>query len=526
MDTNRIVRVLLIDDDEDEFIITNDTLDSIKEIKYNVTWAPNTEDAIETLKDRQYDIILLDYYLGAETGLDALVQIRKCDKKTPVIVLTGLSDIKIDIEFMHAGAVDYIVKDDLSGPLLERTIRYAIERNNINMALSTLVKRHSTIINAVPVAIYLKNYKNEYIEVNDYFCELIGKSKEDIIGKSIYEICDGIMAKQLDELDKEAFYFDEPKQNYEIKLDVNNNESMRVSITRIPLTSSGEKTENIVGLIQDITQMHNSRQQLIQSEKLAAIGQLAAGVAHEINNPVGYIKSNLGIMSRYLDKLHQVFEIEAPQILESQQEIIDDFREAINESIDGTTRIINIVSDLKNFARLDKAEMDVADLNQGIISTLNIVNNELKYKCEVFKELGDIPQLYCRLNQLNQVFLILLINAGQAITENGKIHISTMADEQNIYIKIRDNGSGIPEPILNRIFEPFFTTKEVGKGTGLGLSLAYDIIVKHNGIINVNSEIGVGTEFTITLPIKTKPSPNENKDVIRQRVNEHMQSLS
>jgi signal transduction histidine kinase len=191
--------------------------------------------------------------------------------------------------------------------------------------------------------------------------------------------------------------------------------------------------------------------------------------------------------------------------------IMKDFQKVIADSLNGTQRIKKIVADLKNFSRVDQEEFKTANINEGIESTLNVVWNELKYKCTVEKEYGDLPQIYCNLGQLNQVFVNLLINAAQAIEEKGVITISTRylngqsadnnKEQDYIEIKISDTGRGIPDDKLNRIFDPFFTTKDVGKGTGLGLSIAYDIIQKHKGKIEVGSEVGKGTTFTIKLPL-------------------------
>jgi PAS domain S-box-containing protein len=262
----------------------------------------------------------------------------------------------------------------------------------------------------------------------------------------------------------------------------------------------------LVGIIRDISELRRSKAQLVQSEKLAAIGTLAAGVAHEINNPIGYINSNLNTLAKYAHKVKEFLGKNIPPENSDRQEmeeILNDCGCAISESLEGTSRVKKIVADLKSFSRIDRAEKEFANINEGIESTLNIVWNELKYKCKVEKQLGQLPELFCIPNQLNQVFMNLLVNAGQAITnDKGLIVIKTWADQGNIFISIKDNGSGIPKENMNKIFEAFFTTKEVGKGTGLGLSLVYDIIKKHNGKIDVESTVGVGTEFVVTFPIE------------------------
>ncbi len=257
---------------------------------------------------------------------------------------------------------------------------------------------------------------------------------------------------------------------------------------------------------------------LLQREKMASVGQLAAGVAHEINNPVGFIRSNLGSMQKYVKKLKEFIQVqsEALEGLPSDRHaavkdcakalkldyVYQDIDSLLSESLEGTDRIKNIVSDLKNFSRVDTAESGMADIHAGIESTLTIVWNELKYKATVTKEYGDIPPTTCNIGKLNQVFMSLLINAAQAIDEKGVIGIRTWQENGSIYVTISDTGCGIPAEKISRIFDPFFTTKEVGQGTGLGLSIAYDIVKKSGGDIRVESEPGKGSAFTISIPIK------------------------
>lgn len=256
--------------------------------------------------------------------------------------------------------------------------------------------------------------------------------------------------------------------------------------------------------------------QLIQREKMASVGQLAAGVAHEINNPMGFIASNLGTLLKYFERLCAFVEsMKGALREESKGEIneqskklkIDfiskDVLDLVNESLDGAARISKIVQGLKTFSRVDEAEYKFVDVNECMASTLGIVWNELKYKAEVKKEYGRIPPVECFPQQLSQVFMNLLINASQAIEKKGEIKIKTWQQGDNVLVSVADNGQGIAEEHMEKLFEPFFTTKEVGQGTGLGLSIAYEIIQKHHGRIEVASERGVGTRFTITLPITT-----------------------
>ena len=181
--------------------------------------------------------------------------------------------------------------------------------------------------------------------------------------------------------------------------------------------------------------------------------------------------------------------------------MVEDLDHLIAECLDGAERVKKIVMELKSFSRLDESEQKQANLNEGMESTINIVWNELKFKAELKKEYGEIPTTLCNLGQLNQVFMNLLMNAAQAMEDFGVITVRTACDNGVIRVSVSDSGCGIPTDKLKRVFDPFYTTKEVGKGTGLGLSIVYDIVKKHNGEIHVESEIGKGTTFTITLPV-------------------------
>lgn len=266
-------------------------------------------------------------------------------------------------------------------------------------------------------------------------------------------------------------------------------------------------------------ELKSTQAKIVQQEKMASIGQLAAGVAHEINNPMGFITSNLGSMKKYLERLTEYFkEIDAAiellpdkeyrQTFREQKKtlkidyIIEDGRDLIDESLDGAERVRSIVQNLKSFSRVDESECKSADLNECLESTLNIVWNELKYKATLVRDLGHIPQIRCFPQQLNQVFMNLLVNAVQAIDNQGEIRIRTWQEGAFVYASVSDTGCGIPDHLLSKIFEPFYTTKEVGKGTGLGLSITYDIIKKHQGEISVESRPGEGSTFTIRLPIQ------------------------
>ena len=291
-----------------------------------------------------------------------------------------------------------------------------------------------------------------------------------------------------------------------------------------------EKEEQRI-LIKKLEEAHN---QLLQSEKLASIGQLAAGVAHEINNPIGFVNSNLGTLKTYVSDLLRIIDTyETGQHLlvvdaELHRRVKDacekadleylreDIGKLIAESIDGTARVRRIVQDLRDFSRIDRAEWQWADLHAGLESTLNVVWNEIKYKADVVREFGTLPQVQCRPAQLNQVFMNVLVNAVQAIPEHGTITLRSGCADDKVWVSISDTGKGIPPELMTKIFDPFFTTKPVGKGTGLGLSVSYGIIDKHGGHIDVQSKPGQGTTFTIWLPVQRLVSEDPATDNMAQ----------
>lgn len=287
-----------------------------------------------------------------------------------------------------------------------------------------------------------------------------------------------------------------------------------------------EELRNAKGSIEEAyKKLQQTQTQLIQSEKMASIGQLAAGIAHEINNPAGFVSSNLKTLEDYISDLKSLLDAydylekvckkiednrikEAIEKVEREKDDVDlsflltDIDQIIQESQEGMKRIARIVKDLREFSHAGSDKPEYADINRCLESTLNIVWNELKYKAEVETILGDIPGVLCYPQQLNQVFMNILVNAVQAIKERGKITVKTFAENEHVIVEISDTGDGIPPESLSRIFEPFFTTKPVGKGTGLGLSVAYAIIQKHGGHISVRSEMGKGTCFTVSIPVE------------------------
>jgi len=298
-----------------------------------------------------------------------------------------------------------------------------------------------------------------------------------------------------------------------------------------PLRDTEGNIISLIGIAHDFTEwkkvmehleqtnrhLEEAQSQLVQSEKMASLGQLVAGIAHEINTPIGAVNSMHDTLFRTLKKMRSIIESEMPpdckQIpkLESIFRLIDDSDHVIKS---GTDRVINIVTRLKSFARLDEADLKTVDIHEGIEDTLVLIHHELKHDITIKKNYGQVPPISCYPSQLNQVFLNLLVNSKQAIKAKGTISIKTFVKSKKVHIVFADDGEGIPKKNLSRIFDPGYTTKGIGVGTGLGLSITYNIIQSHRGTIRVESEVGKGTTFTISLPMNLE-------DILEREKNQH-----
>ncbi|MBZ0165553.1 MAG: PAS domain-containing sensor histidine kinase, partial [Candidatus Omnitrophica bacterium] len=279
-------------------------------------------------------------------------------------------------------------------------------------------------------------------------------------------------------------------------------------------------------------ELNNTQAQLVQSEKLASLGQLAAGVAHEINNPLSFITNNMEILGEYIAAYQELSrageqlrltvdaqnweEVAAKSIAMRDLEeklnmayISEDTNKLIEQSKNGADRIKRIVQDLKTFARKDEGQMELNNIEEIIDSVVNIVWNEIKYTSELHKEYGGLPLVRCNSQRLGQVIIALLVNASQAIKEKGIITVKTFIQGTYACVTIGDNGCGIPPKDLESIFNPFYTTKPVGIGTGLGLSISHEIVSRHDGLLEVDSTVGIGTTFTIKLPLSKSPQTRE-----------------
>ena len=497
------------------------------------------------LARREVDVTFLDYMLGATNGLDVLKAVRKSGDDRPIIVLSGKGNESIAVEVMREGASDYLSKTTLSSKILERAVSDALEKYRLQQEikgqrveietagrelaekveqLKKSEKRQKLIFEGSPVGMILVNTERKVVEINSATLAMIRRTSEEVIGRFCHEVfCP-------DERDN-CLRFDKEDTMNSSERTIIDSRGKRVPVLKkvIPIEIEGE-TFLLEGFV-DISERKALEAQLIHSEKMASIGQLAAGVAHEINNPTGFVASNLNTLSEYTGDVAAVLK-ECGHLLSLCEEldggtgesarraqelwkesdldyVLEDLGNLIKESIEGTDRIRKIVGDLKDFSRTDKHEAEEININEAIDKTLNVAWNEIKYKAEVVKEYGDLPYITCLAGQIDQAILNILVNAAQAMKEKGTITIRTYVKDENVCVEISDTGVGIPPDIQKKMFDPFFTTKPVGEGTGLGLNITYNIIRQHNGDIAVHSKPGEGTTFTISLPINGLETPGD-----------------
>lgn len=290
----------------------------------------------------------------------------------------------------------------------------------------------------------------------------------------------------------------------------------RRSLRRTALKYKSDLEKQNIQLANSKSELERLQAQIIHSEKMASLGQLAAGVAHELNNPAGFLYGNMDILKGYVGQLEKLvatyggvgltpdaWQLSMPLKTDNNcEKLFTDVYSIISDCLEGAERIRDIVQNLRLFSRLDEAEFKQINLSEGIESTIRLLAEYyLSGRIVLHRDYAELPPVGCYAGQLNQVWMNLLINAAQSITDRGEVYISTSLEDDWVVVKISDTGSGIPEDVLQRIFDPFFTTKAVGEGTGLGLSISYGIIERHGGTITVASKIGCGTTFTVKIPL-------------------------
>ena len=568
-------RILVIDDEESIRMMLQQALEIAG---FEVESAGDGQEGLDIFRgDTTFGVILTDLMMPKVNGMEVLEQAKKHDPDVELIMLTGFGGQDSAIEAMKKGAYDYLQKPTNVEELFI-TVKKAFERRRLSVEnreyqknLERLVRDRTRELSETKN--FLQNVLDSSLDYSivttdpEGFVTLFNRGSERLTGTKEAQVIgkkkiEDFIPGWSDESDSASDSLKPEKgktKETECILVKSDEDEVNVSMSIAALTNQNGKmvgtlyiakditeqkelelelkkyTENLEHLVKERTEelekqnaelektlheLSDAQQQLLQSEKMASIGQLAAGVAHEINNPIGFVHSNLNTMRKFNSRVVALLDTlkkesgnaagltgEAFGKIWSESKVerlLPELETMISESMDGTQRVRTIVSDLKNFSNIDRAQIQDASLEAGLDSTLNIVWNEIKYNATVEKEYGNVPPVSSNPQQLNQVFLNLLVNAAHAIKQPpGKITIRTKSlDKERVAVEVQDNGCGIPPDIKKRIFDPFYTTKPIGEGTGLGLSISYRIIKEHGGEIQVESEVGVGTTFRVILPIK------------------------
>jgi len=473
----RVIRVLIIDDDEDDFFITTDYIRQIKQGNFKIEWCPIYQDALQRIEARQYDIYFVDYRLGAKTGLDLLKEAIALKCEEPIVLLTGKGNQKVDMEAMEEGAFDYLIKSELNTEKLERCIRYSLERAASVKALRANERRYRNVFEKSKDAIFITYRNLQFKDVNLATSELLGYGPEDLLQINLYDLIvgDGLRARIAGDLERDGEIID-----LEIIIMDSHNES-KICILSMSLQNAGNTDEHVQGIIHDITNLKKAEKIALQAEKLAAAGRLVRTLAHEVRNPLSNIQMSV-------------------EQLESMASKEDDkiFLEIINRN---SKRINGLITELLNSSRPVEMTYKAVSIQNILDATLQLAFDRMTLK--QIKAEVNYPDQECMINadieKLKIAFLNILINATEAIfSDQGLISISLIAKSQFYIVEIRDNGCGIAPENLSKLFEPYFTSKR--NGMGLGLASTLNILQSHQGIVDVKSQVDHGTTFIIAFP--------------------------
>ncbi|MBA4150534.1 MAG: response regulator [Verrucomicrobia bacterium] len=473
------IKVLLVDDDEDDFIIARELFREIGGSRYKLNWCDRFEDALEIISKGEHDVYLVDYRLGAQSGLDLLLQVQTDGCSAPIILLTGQDESDVDLLAMRAGAEDFLVKGQITAKQLERSIRYAIERKRADLEIQKLAAFPKC--NPNPVLEFSADGKMTYCNESALdLARTFGRATlESILPANIKAVVHDCLTRNENRTLQTTF------------------EQRTFSWRLVPIPAS----RMIHCYATELTERLNLEAQLRHSVKMDAVGQLAAGVAHDFNNILTIIQghANLLMMNQRLDP-----ELERP----------------LQQICAASDRASNLIRQLLMFSSKQVMQPRSLNLNESI-SNISRMLHRLLGEHIILDSLTseNLPAVYADAGMMEQALLNLVINARDAMPRGGKLTISTstaLLDARLVMhnpkarpgtfvcVTVGDTGKGIDPKIINRIFEPFFTTKEVGKGTGLGLATVYGIVKQHEGWINVESQLGGGTTFKVYLPTADK----------------------
>ncbi len=501
------IRVLLVEDDEEDYILTRRLLRDNGTTTFDVTWAQTFEAALDELENT-YDACLVDYRLGAHDGLELLREAKERGFSTPLILLTGHGDHDIDVQAMKLGAADYLVKDQITPQLIERVIRHSIERRGAKEALRKSELQYRQIVEETTDGIIKTDLEGVIVFVNRRFAEMLGHEPRDLVGTSVFSLLSET-AKLL-----AVRAFSDRAHSLQSAIDCpflhRNGTEIWCNVAATPLLDAAGTHLGNLGVVRDETERRKLHSQLMISDRMASVGTLAAGVAHEVNNPLAAVIANLEVITdaitRFLDPPGPGSAIVNTSWLKAEiKEPLDDAREAAQ-------RVRCIVRDLKVFSRSPIDDLRAAvDVKAVMESSLRMAWNEIRHRARLIKHYGPTLGVHANEARLGQVFLNLLVNAAQAIpegrAEHHEIHVTTRLEDANVVIEVRDTGPGIAPEVVPRIFDAFFTTKEIGVGTGLGLAICQRLVADMFGQLTVDTGLGRGTTFRVTLPISIDQVP-------------------
>jgi PAS domain S-box-containing protein len=472
-----LVRVLIIDDDEDDFFITSEYLKGIQEYKLQVDWSYKFNDAVEQLQKRAYDIYFVDYRLGARTGLDFLREAVRIGAEEPIVLLTGKGNKTVDIEAMQMGATDYLIKTELTTEKLERCIRYSLERTAYLKALRANETKYRSMFELSKDAVFIADHDLRFRDCNPATSGLLGYQKEELADMSVYDLIE-------DENDKRLLQslMQSDGQAADIEIDLVTKEGERKTCIFSTTETNDKDGTYLQGLLHDITNLRRAEKANLMVEKLGATGRLVRTLAHEVRNPLNNINMSVEQLA------HNVNESDETGL----------FLDIIQRN---SKRIGDIITELLDTARPTELTfekhalqtiMDEAIAEALDRITLQHINMEVKY--------ANIPcYIMANKEKLRIAFLNIVINAVEAM-ESGKGTLTiTVESQKNAHaVTIKDNGCGIPEENISRLFEPYFTSKR--NGMGLGLAATLNILQSHKANIDVNSVLKQGTTFIISFP--------------------------
>ncbi|HEX6181326.1 MAG TPA: PAS domain S-box protein [Chitinophagaceae bacterium] len=470
------IRILIVDDDEDDFLIISDYIRNINPTRFVLHWCYNYLEALTHMKHHNYDLYFVDYRLGAKTGLDLLKEAISAQCEEPIVLLTGKGNYKVDMEAMQAGAVDYLVKTELTSEKLERCIRYSLERSATLKALKANERKYRSIFERSKDAVFITDEHCRFIDMNEATSKLLGYSRDQLVNT---DLCELITNTDLQKVYRDMLVSNREINDMEVEMVTSDNTKINC-ILSASMETDIDGTVYVQGIIHDITNLKKAEKATLQAEKLAATGRLVRTLAHEVRNPLNNI--NLSV-----DQLGHV-----PR---SDEEIF--LLDVIERN---SKRIGGLITELLDSSRPTEMIMEKHTL-QGIMDetiataldriTLQRINLKIEYTDEPAYIMGDKQKLKI-------AFLNIIINAVEAITNApGYIAIHIGPRGSRYVVQISDNGSGITEENLSRLFEPYFTSKR--NGMGLGLASTLTILQAHKATVDVQSKISEGTTFSITF---------------------------